>query len=240
MTRLILAFIACLAALPVRAEQALVAVAANFLRPAEALVEAFETASDHQINLAGGSTGQHYAQIVHGAPFDVFLAADSDRPTLLEAEGLGEGRLVYALGRLALYSRSKAPVALGFSSLNDVRFVAIANPALAPYGRAAKEALDHAGLWDEMQDRIVQGQNVGQAFGMVASGNAEVGLVALSQALASQGDHWKVPADYHEPIRQEAILLNRGKGNLAAEGFLNYLASDAAQAVIEEHGYDRP
>lgn len=226
--------------LPASAERALVAVASNFLKPVEALVERYEADSGHEINVAGGSTGQHYAQIVHGAPFDVFLAADEERPALLEASGLGDGRIAYALGRLALYSTSSASISEGFETLDSMRFIAIANPDLAPYGRAAKEALDHAGLWDNLQNRIVQGQNIGQAFGMVASGNAEVGLVALSQTIARNDTHWVVPSEFHTPIRQEAILLSRGKGNVAAEGFLAYLASDAAQMVIEEYGYDRP
>ncbi|MDG2341383.1 MAG: molybdate ABC transporter substrate-binding protein [Paracoccaceae bacterium] len=239
MSRLAVLFL-LLTALPLRAEQALIAVAANFLKPAEVLAAAYEEQSGHEISLAGGSTGQHYAQIIHGAPYDAFLAADGARPALLVDQNLGDGRFTYAVGRLALFSAGNFTVAEGLQPLLTARFVAIANPALAPYGRAAHEVLEGAALWVPLRDRIVQGQNAGQAFGMVASGNAEVGLVALSQAKAVGGDYWEIPAHLHSPIRQDAVLLSRGKGNLAAEGFLAYLGSDAALAAIESFGYDRP
>ena len=241
MTRRLFMIALLFAALPLRAEQALVAVAANFLKPAGVLASLYENESGHEIQLASGSTGQHYAQILHGAPYDVFLAADDQRPLLLEEQGLAHGRFTYAVGRLAIFSADQNfPVAQGLEALKDEGFVAIANPALAPYGRAAQEVLDATGLTEHLQGQVVQGQNVGQAFGMVASGNAQVGLVAMSMAQAAEGVFAVVPDDLHGPILQDAVLLSHGKGNLAAQGFLAYLASDAALVVLDDYGYARP
>jgi len=239
MSRLATVFALLFFALPARAEQALVAVAANFLAPAEVLARAYEAESGHEIALASGATGQIYAQILHGAPYDAFLAADVERPELLETQGLAENRFAYALGRLAILSiYPDFPASAGIQSLINTRFVAIANPDLAPYGRASREVLLAAGLWDDLPK--AQGQNIGQTFGMVISGNADAGLVALSMARQADGVFWTVPAELHAPIQQEAVLLIRGKGNLAAEGFLEYLSTEAAMSVIEEFGYDRP
>jgi molybdate transport system substrate-binding protein len=229
-----LALLLMLAALPLRAERALVAVAANFLAPAEVLAAHYTADTGHRIELASGATGQHYAQILHGAPYDLFLSADADRPERLEAQGLASGRVTYALGRLALVG------AESLQTLPEARYIAIANPDLAPYGRAAREVLQNAGLWDTLEPRIVQGQNVGQAFGMVASGNAQAGLVALSQAQGLGAPFWPVPADLHAPIRQDAVLLPRGQTNPAAVGFVDFLTSDAARALIETAGYTAP
>lgn len=229
-----LALLLILAALPLRAERALVAVAANFLAPAEVLAAHYTADTGHQIDLASGSTGQHYAQILHGAPYDLFLSADAERPELLEAQGLASDRVTYALGRLALVGTES------LQTLPEARFIAIANPDLAPYGRAAREVLQTVGLWDSLEPRIVQGQNVGQAFGMVASGNAQAGLVALSQAQGLDAPFWPVPSDLHAPIRQDAVLLDRGRGNPVAVGFLAFLTTDTARALIETAGYTAP
>ena len=231
-------FLLLLSTLPLRAEEALVAVAANFLRPAEVLAEAYEAASGHEISLASGSTGQHYAQIVHGAPYDLFLAADEARPALLTADGLAGEPETYAVGRLAYVSPMFDPTLEWFEGVDEAELIAIANPDLAPYGRAAREALEAKDLWDHVT--TVQGQNVGQAYAFVASGNVRGGLVALSLAVDREGFYAVVPSDLHAPIRQDAVLLNRGKGNLAAEGFLDYLGSDDAVRVLEEFGYLRP
>ena len=214
------------------------AVAANFLKPAGVLAEAYEAASGHEISLASGSTGQHYAQVVHGAPYDLFLAADQERPALLAADGQAGEPVTYAVGRLAYVSPMFDPTLEWFEAVDEAELIAIANPALAPYGRAAKEALDAKGLWDEA--RTVQGQNVGQAYAFVASGNVRGGLVALSLVIDREGFYAVVPSDLHAPIRQDAVLLNRSKGNLAAEGFLDYLKSNDAAEVLEEFGYLRP
>lgn len=232
------AFFLIISALPLRADEALVAVAANFLKPAEVLAAAYEDASGHQIALASGSTGQHYAQILHGAPYDLFLAADAERPMLLATQGLSRAPYSYAVGRLMFVSNASFDDDDWTVQAAKLRLLALANPDLAPYGRAAKEALTAINLWDEQ--RTVQGQNVGQAYALVASGNVQGGLVAASLAQDHVGGSALVSADLHTPILQDAVLLNRGKGNLAAEGFLTYLASDAALSVIESFGYDRP
>lgn len=230
-----LAFILALLPPPALAEQALVAVASNFVRPAEALVRAFEAESGHEIELASGSTGQHFAQIVHGAPYDVFLAADQARPARLVERGLASDAFTYADGRLAFVHPDGA--ALGGAEL---RFLAIANPELAPYGLAAQQVIDGAGLTDALRGRVVQGQNVGQAYGMVASGNASGGLVAWSLAMDGELPFSLIPAELHDPIRQDAVLLAHGADKLAAREFLAYLASDAAQEMIVSFGYDTP
>lgn len=234
----IAALILLLFALPLRADEALVAVAANFLKPAEVLAVAFTEETGHTIALASGSTGQHYAQILHGAPYDAFLAADGERPMLLAAQGVAQDPITYAIGRLAYVSNVPFMPDTWQAAAANVRLLAIANPDLAPYGRAAHEALTAVNLWDEQ--RTVQGQNVGQAFALVASGNVEGGLVAASMARGHDGDTALVSADLHAPILQDAVLLTRAKGNLAAKGFLTYLGSEAALAVIESFGYDRP
>lgn len=224
--------------LPLWADEALVAVASNFLKPAEVLAGAYEVESGHVIRLAGGSTGQHYAQILHGAPYDLFLAADQERPLNLAEQGLSDAPVTYAEGRLAWVSPMFDPTLEWFEAVEETGLIAIANPKLAPYGRAAQEALEGKGLWDRVT--TVQGQNVGQAFAMVTSGNARGGLVALSLVQDRKGFFMVLPADLHAPIRQDAVLLQRAEGNLAAEGFLDYLVSYEAQALIEGFGYDIP
>ena len=221
---------------PLRADEALVAVAANFLKPAEVLVEAYEAESGHEITLASGSTGQHYAQIVHGAPFDVFLAADTGRPELLVEAGLAAMQTTYAVGRLAYFSASPVQDLDWLEALRSADLIAIANPDLAPYGRAAREVLATLDIWDETV--TVQGQNVGQAFALIASGSVRGGLVAAS--MARPFDATVIPSELHSTIQQSAALLKRGNGNLAAEGFLAYLGSEPALKVIESFGYDRP
>ena len=236
--------LALTAALPARADEALVAVASNFAEVAEALEPGFEAGTGHSVTLATGSTGKLYAQITKGAPFDVLLAADQARPERLLAEGhaVAGARFTYATGRLVLWSADPGRVAEdGAATLRggDYDFLAIANPDLAPYGLAARQALTALGLWDKVQPRIVMGQNIGQAFSMVATGNAELGLVAKSQAVSprndTRGSAWAVPADLHAPIRQDAVLLDGD--NAAARAFLDHLKGDAARAVIARFGY---
>jgi len=229
------------------AEEITIAVAANFRAPLEAIVAGFESASGHQVAIASGSTGQLYAQIRSGAPFDLLLAADQERPRRLADEGFGDrvSIFTYAVGRLALWS--KARDAIGPDSLDrlgdsDFRWLAIAEPELAPYGRAARETLETLGVWDRLGSRLVRGQNVSQAFAMVATGSAELGLIALSQALTYQpaGSYLIVPETAHEPIRQDAIVLNRGAENPAAAAFTRYLReAPAAARIIESYGYLR-
>lgn len=217
---------------PVWAERAVFAVATNFAETAEVLGEAFGSSSGHEIVFAFGSTGKLYAQIVNYAPFHGFLAADQLRPQLLYAAGLGDEPFTYANGVLVwLPATPKVEGRL-----------AIANPELAPYGRAAREVLINAGTWDSVRDNLVLGENIGQTFAMVATGNAAQGLVALSSVLSARNPSnwaWSEARGY-APIRQDGILLNLGSGNAAAEGFLEYLKSPKAKAVIEASGYQVP
>lgn len=229
---------------PAAGEEAVIGVAANFAEVVERLEKDFERRSGHALTVVVGSTGKLYAQIAHGAPLDAFLAADQARPQRLESEGLAVAgsRFTYAVGRLTLWSRTPGAVD-GAATLRDgsFRLLALANPALAPYGEAARQTLENLGLWDDLEDRIVLGETVGQAYALVASGNAELGFVALSYVRSPRnrtpGSRWDVPSDLYEPIRQDAVLLTRAAANPAARGFLDFLRSDAAKAVIESYGY---
>jgi molybdate transport system substrate-binding protein len=231
---------------PAAGEEAVVAVAANFSEVVERLEADFERQSGHTLTFVAGSTGKLYAQIANGAPFDVFLSADRERPERLERERLAVAgsRFTYATGRLTLWSAEPGRVGGdGAATLRrgDFRRLAIANPELAPYGAAAKETLERLGLWERFADRIVMGQTIGAAHTLVASGSAELGFVALSTVLsprnAIQGSRWDVPAALHAPIRQDAVLLARAAGNPAARGFLGYLRSAKVKAVIASFGY---
>ncbi len=222
-----------------------VAVAANFAPTLQALAAGFEAASGHRLLIASASTGKHYAQIRNGAAFDVFLAADVERPRRLEREGLGVpgSRFDYAIGRLALWVPGAARIDDPQALLASVppRRLAIASPRLAPYGVAAREVLDGWGLWSRLQPRLVRGENIAQAFQFVATGNAAAGLVALSQLLtftdATPDSYRVIDGAAHAPIRQQALLLRRGA---AAEAFVAYLRGDAATALIRAAGYALP
>jgi molybdate transport system substrate-binding protein len=229
-----------------QAEEATVAIAANFAEPMERLQAMFEEQSGHDLTPVIGSTGKLYAQITNGAPFDVLLAADQERPARLveEEHAVADSRFTYAVGRLALWSADADLIGEGGGAVlrrGAFDHLAIANPELAPYGRAARQTLEALGLWDDLSPKIVQGENIGQTFQMVATGNAELGLVALSYALsernATPGSRWDVPAELHEAIRQDAVLLAHGSDSPAATGLLAFLRSPEAQAVIERFGY---
>ncbi len=220
-----------------------VAVAANAGELVDELAAEFERRTGHRVAATVGSTGKLYAQILHGAPFDVFLAADQERPRLLVEQGLAveDSRRTYAVGRLVLWSPDPeaggGPAALREASF---RRLAIANPLLAPYGSAARDVLVDLGVWEDLQPKIVVGENVGHAFAMVASGNAEFGLVSLSSVLGFRGradSRWRVPGHLHPPIRQDAVLLERGKSNRAAHAFLRFVGSPRAREVIVSLGY---
>lgn len=225
------------------AGKAHVAVAANFTAAAKELATVFADATGHEAVLSFGSTGKLYAQIAHGAPFEVFLAADSVRPQRAEVEGLAVAgsRFTYARGRLVLWSRDGARLDGSPTALKAGAFsrLAIANPKTAPYGAAARETLTVLGLWETVRARVVRGENIAQTYQFVATGNAEMGFVARSQTvLADGGSEWPVPETLHSPIRQEAVLLVKGAGNPVARDFLSFMASEAARAVIARHGYD--
>ncbi|HEX6903393.1 MAG TPA: molybdate ABC transporter substrate-binding protein [Thermoanaerobaculia bacterium] len=231
---------------PAAAEEAIVAVAANFSEVAERLAKDFERESGHTLTFVAGSTGKLYAQIANGAPFDVFLSADQETAARLEKEGraVAGSRFTYATGRLTLWSPEPGRVGSdGAATLRQGNFrrLAIANPELAPYGAAARQALEKLGLWERFKDRIVKGETIGQAHAMVASGNAELGFVALSSVLSprneTKGSRWDVPSHLYEPLRQDAVLLARAASNKAARGFLEFLRGARAKALIESYGY---
>lgn len=229
------------------AETALVAVAANFAGAAEALRARFAAQSGHDLTLTTGSTGKLHAQIAAGAPFDVLLSADSATPARLVAEGhaVAGSAFTYATGRLVLWSAEAGRITGdGPAALRDpaLRFVAIANPDLAPYGIAARETLQSLGLWRALQSRIVMGQNIGQTHAMVASGAAELGFVALSAVIGPDatrgGSRWEVPQSLHAPIRQDAVILAHGRDNAAARAFMAFLRGSEAATLITAFGYD--
>ena len=229
------------------AGSALVAVATNFAETAEYLQADFERSFPHTLTVTTGSTGKLYAQIRNGAPFDVFLAADQARPALLEEQRLAENqsRFTYAIGRLTLWSPTPALIpADGREILESGNFrkLAVANSDLAPYGRATREVLIALGLLDMLSTHLVTGENIGQTHALVATGNVEFGFVALSHVLSprnnSPGSRWDVPQTLHAPIRQDAILLSRASSNVAAQDFVHYLKSSAAQKLIRSYGYE--
>jgi molybdate transport system substrate-binding protein len=229
-----------------QAAEVKVAVAANFSAPMQRIAQAFEQQTGHKAVLSFGGTGSLHAQIRNGAPFQVLLAADDETPRRLEAEGLGVpgSRFTYATGRLVLWSRQAGLVDDQGEVLRSGRFprLAIANPKLAPYGQAAVETLTGLGLLATVQPRLVQGDSIGQAYQFVATENAQLGFVALSQVYAdgriAQGSGWIVPASLHQPIRQDALLLKTGQGNPAASALLDFLRGEKARAVIRSHGYE--
>ena len=238
--------LAILFALPAGAEQLTVAVASNFLQPARALSEKFEARSGQPVRVTTASTGKLYAQIVHGAPFDVLFAADKDRPLLLEESGLGvKGtRFTYAVGRLVLWSAdpsmSGANCDGALASLGKRR-LAIANPLTAPYGEAAKDYLEVAGLWQAVQSQLVYGENIAQTLHFAVSGGASFGLIARSQAidrrLPDATCNRLIPQGMHAPLEQQAILLRRAEKNKTAADFLAFVAGPVGRQTIEEHGY---
>jgi len=236
---------ACLVT-PAVAEEVKVAVAANFTAPMQQIAADFEKATGNKVLLSFGATGAFYAQIKNGAPFEVFLAADDETPAKIEAEGLGVkgSRFTYAVGKLVLWSAKPGYVDAKGEILKKGGFehLSLANPKTAPYGAAGVEVLKKLGLFDALQSKIVQGDNISQTQQFVASGNAELGFVALSQvwkggALTS-GSAWIIPADQYSSIRQDAIVLNSGANKPAAEALLKYLKGDKARAVIKSYGYE--
>ena len=226
------------------ADTVTVAVASNFAQPLRAIGDVFERETGYRVRSVVGSTGKLYAQIVQGAPYDVFLAADTERPDRLLASGravAGSG-FVYAEGVLVLWSPRQPGTLSCLLQLHqlDFRHIAMANEKLAPYGRASREWLVHRGIWNAIEHKIVRGENIGQAYHFVASGNADLGLVAGGQLVPSDsmpGCRYTVPAGVHRPILQKALLLRHGADKVAAVQLTHFLQSDVVAELIESYGY---
>ncbi|NBW79874.1 MAG: molybdate ABC transporter substrate-binding protein [Betaproteobacteria bacterium] len=235
----------------VKAADVSIAVAANFTAPMQKIAQAFEHDTGYKAVLSFGSTGAFYAQIKNGAPYQVLLAADDETPLKLEKEGLGVGgsRFTYATGRLVLWSKKPDLVdakgdILKLSQTDRFARLAIANPKLAPYGAAAVETMIQLGVLQALQPKWVQGDNIAQAYQFVATENAALGFVALSQVMVEgrlrEGSAWVVPAHLHSPIQQDAVLLARGQGNPAAMALLQFMKTDKTKALIRAFGYELP
>jgi molybdate transport system substrate-binding protein len=241
----ILAILLAAYATTLRAEEALLAVAANFSAPMQQIATLFQKDTGHTIKLSFGATGAIYAQIKNGAPFDVFLSADQSTAQKLALEGLAvpNSRFTYATGQLALWSKQKDLVDGKGQILksNSIQRIAVANPKLAPYGAAALETITNLGLVNELQPKLVQGDNISQTYQFVFTQNAQVGFVALSQIYAndaiSSGSAWIVPSHLYKPIAQDAILLRKGSDNAAAKALMLYLKGDKARQIIKSYGY---
>jgi molybdate transport system substrate-binding protein len=238
---------ACFCINAAQAEEVQVAVASNFTAPIQAIASEFEKDTGHKLIAAYGATGQFYTQIKNGAPFEVFLAADDTTPARLESEGdaVKGSRFTYAVGTLALWSAKDNYVDAKGQVLRDNTFqhLSIANPKAAPYGLAATQVLDKLGLTGQVKDKIVEGQNITQAYQFVSTGNAELGFVALSQVFKdgklASGSAWIVPAELHDPIKQDAVILGKGRDNPAAKALMDYLKGPKAAAIIQTYGYQR-
>ncbi|MDD2701006.1 MAG: molybdate ABC transporter substrate-binding protein [Sideroxydans sp.] len=225
-----------------------VAVAANFTAPMQEIVPLFEQASGHKVSLSFGSTGKFYAQIKQGAPYDAFVAADTKTPKKLDGDGLtvNGSRFVYALGTLVLWSAQPGVVDGKGAVLRkgDFNKLAIGDPKLAVYGTAAQETMEELGLWKILQPKLVRGDNITQTYQFAASGNAELGFIALSQITkggkVSEGSWWIVPSHYYNPIEQSAVMLSSAQDTEATKAFLAFLKGPQAATVIRSYGYELP
>ena len=244
--RLFFPLLAMVLAISVRAEEVSVAVAANFTAPMQKIAAEFEKDTGHKALLAFGATGKFAAQIRNGAPFQVLLAADDETPAKLEADGqtVAGSRFTYAIGKLVLWSARPGYVDDQGAVLKKGEFnkLALANPKLAPYGVAAIESMTKLGVLGAAEGKFVQGENIAQTYQFVSTGNAELGFVALSQVMKdgkiAAGSAWVVPNTLHSPIRQDAVILAKGKGNAAATALMGFLKSEKAKAIIKAYGYD--
>ena len=229
-----------------QAEVVQIAVAANFTAPARALAEIFARTTGHEAKLSFGATGAFYTQIKNGAPFDILLAADDERPIRLEKEGytVPGSRFTYAIGQLVLWSAKPGFVDGEGAVLKGGNFnkIALANPKLAPYGAAAVETMDKLGLAAALTPKLVTGESIGQTYNFIATGNAELGFVALAQVLdggkMKSGSMWVVPAKYHAPIIQDAVILKRAAANPAAKAWMALMRSPNTQDFIRSYGYE--
>jgi len=233
----------------IAADEIKVAVASNFYPAMKEIVSQYElkqsqSFENHNIVLISGSSGKHYAQILNGAPFDIFFSADKVRPILLEKKGISEtgSRFTYALGRLVLWSSLDGFIEKDEQLYsNDLRFLAIANPKIAPYGGAAREVLLSLNLWEDLQSKMARGENIAQTFQFVNSGNAKLGFISYSQLMNPSypvvGSFWEVPQSLYTPIEQQAVLLKKSS---LAKDFLSFIESDESLNIISKYGYDLP
>ena len=226
-----------------------VAVASNFAKTAAELSLAFREMAAVQVRISPGSTGKLYAQIINGAPFDLFLSADTERPLLLEKSGhaVNGSRQTYAIGSLVLWSRDERLRGRDCREVlerGDYLWLALANPKTAPYGAAAREFLEEASLWESASQRAVFGENIAQTLQFVATGNATLGFVSLSQTtspdLPAATCTWTVPATSRTSLHQQLVLLERARGNAGARRFLEFLSTPAAKKIIVRNGYRAP
>jgi molybdate transport system substrate-binding protein len=227
-----------------------VAAAADMTFALNDIAREYELQTRNKVKIVYGSSGNFFSQIQSGAPFDVFLSADLEYPRRLQAEGLVEpGTLYrYAIGEIALW----CPANLGLDLKNrnwkalldpSVQKIAMANPGHAPYGRAALTALQKSGVYSQVQSKLVYGENMSQAAQFVQSGNAQIGIVALSLALSPPmkfGETWEIPGDMHEPIEQAAVVLKRAKDKPTARSFVNFLKGDTARGILADYGFTFP
>ena len=240
-----LIFALCSTATSVISDEIRVAVASNFSGAMKAIVSEYEETSEHKIVLSFGSTGKHYAQIINGAPFDLFLAADSARPQLLEDQGIViiGSRTTYARGKLAVWASNPEikDIKVALNNHEDMRHLAFANPKLSPYGIAAQQVLMTLDLWQKVQSKLVRGENIAQTFQFVHSGNADLGFVAYSQVVNPkqplQGNWWIPPQSLYSPIDQQAVLLNNRQ---APKDLLEFMKSPLARQLIQHYGYELP
>lgn len=239
--------LACLIGLAsqAHADEVSIAVAANFTAPMQKIAAEFEKDTGHKINAAFGSTGKFYAQIKNGAPFEVLLTADDETPTRLVAENAAVAgtQFTYAIGKLVLWSAKPAVVDAAGEVLKkgDFEHIALADPKLAPYGAAAIEAMKALGVYDALAPKVVTAENITQSYQFISTGNAQLGFVALSQVLKDgkiEGSSWLVPAKLYQQIRQDAVILEKGRGKAAAEALMKFLKGDKAKAIIKSYGYE--
>jgi molybdate transport system substrate-binding protein len=233
-----------------RAQEIRVAAAADFRFALSELAGQYEKQAGTKVNVTYGSSGNFFAQIQNGAPFDLFFSADLEYPRKLEAAGLAESGTLfeYARGRIVIWTRRDVPIDVatqGWNALlsSTVEKIAIANPAYAPYGRAAVAALKNAGIFEQVKSKLVYGENISQAAQFVQSGNAQAGIVALSLALSpgmKDGKRWEIPADMHPAIEQGAILLKSATNKAQARAFLGFVKSADARATLEKFGFIAP
>ena len=226
-----------------------VAVASNFLSPLQSMAKSFEKETGHSLRISAGSTGKLYSQIVNGAPFDVFLAANSTEPSRLESSGnsVKGSRFTYGLGQLVLWAPQSENNDKSIQEILDsdgLSRLSVANPLTAPYGAAAVETLYKLGVYQSLEKKIIRGENVSQAYQFVASGAAQYGFIAQSQLRVEERNnskgYWLVDRSLYTPITQQAVLLKRGENNLAARQFLEFLQSNTGRTAIESFGYALP